>query len=181
MAADWSRAVDIERLADAGERVDFDTPLDVFPRLAGELADATGRAVGHVAVTRERRQPVAVVSVQAVLPLVCQRCLRPVIIEVRSDARVALVADLDAADRLDSSVEPVVVEDGRVALRDLVEEELLLAVPLVPRHEDESQCGPAAVAETAAGTPSAGDPVEAISPDTQKPFAGLGELLKRGP
>jgi uncharacterized protein len=134
-----------------------------------------------VAVTRERGQPVAVVCVQAVLPLVCQRCLRPVRIEVRSDARVALVADLDVADQLDSSVEPVVVEDGRVALRDLVEEELLLAVPLVPRHEDESQCGPGAAVEAAAGTPSEGGPVESSSPDTQKPFAGLGELLKRGP
>jgi uncharacterized protein len=101
-------------------------------------------------------------------------------VEVHSDSRIALVADLDGADRLDSSVEPVVVEDGRVALRDLVEEELLLAVPLVPRHEDESECGPGAVVEAAPGVAPAvpGKPVPA---DTQKPFAGLGELLKRGP
>jgi uncharacterized protein len=180
MAADLSRAVDIERLADSGERVDFDTSLEVFPRLAGELAPVVGRAFGHVAVSRERGQPVAAISVRAVLPLVCQRCLRPVEVEVHSDSRIALVADLDGADRLDSSVEPVVVEDGRVALRDLVEEELLLAVPLVPRHEDESECGPGAVVEAAPGVAPAvpGKPVPA---DTQKPFAGLGELLKRGP
>jgi uncharacterized protein len=180
MAADWSRAVDIERLADAGERVDFDTPLEVFPRLAGELASAAGRASGHVAVSRERGQPVAAISVHAVLPLVCQRCLRPVDVEVRSESRVALVADLDGADRLDSSVEPVVVEEGRVALRDLVEEELLLAVPLVPRHEEESDCGPVAVVETAPGVAPV-VPDAPVPADTQKPFAGLGELLKRGP
>ncbi len=180
MPADWSRAVDIERLADAGERIDFDTRLDVFPRLAGELADGSGRAVGHVEMSRERGQPVAAVCVEAVVPLVCQRCLGPVRIEVLSNARVALVANLDVADRLDSSVEPVVVEGGRVALRDLVEEELLLAVPLVPRHDDETECVPGEAVEAAPGAPST-DPVETGPADTQKPFAGLGELLKRGP
>ena len=59
----------------------------------------------------------------------------------------------------------VLAPEGRIALRDLVEEELLLAVPLVPRHENEADCGRTASTEADV---------------TQTPFAGLGELLKRG-
>jgi uncharacterized metal-binding protein YceD (DUF177 family) len=56
--------------------------------------------------------------------------------------------------------------EGKIALRDLVEEELLLSVPLVPRHDDPRECGVSAD--------------EATEDDgMQKPFAGLGELLKR--
>ena len=62
-------------------------------------------------------------------------------------------------------IEPVLAPDGRIALRDLVEEELLLVVPLVPRHEDEADCGRVASDEADV---------------RQTPFAGLGELLKRG-
>ena len=60
-----------------------------------------------------------------------------------------------------------------MVLRDLVEEEILLAVPLVPRHEDVAGCGPgdAIPAEEAAGDVKRGP--------MNTPFAGLGELLKR--
>lgn len=181
MAADWSRAVEVGRLADAGERLDFDARPAEFPRLVRELAAATGRVQGHLQFARERGQAVVELRLRAVLPLVCQRCLGPVDVEVGSDVRVALVDDLDEADRLDAGIEPVVVEGGRVSPRDLVEEELLLAVPLVPRHEDESKCGTRAAAEAAPGLPRAVPADRPAQVETQKPFAGLGELLKRGP
>jgi uncharacterized protein len=181
MMADWSRSVDVERLADHGDAVAFDVALAEFPRLRAQLASGEGRARGRVELSRERGVAMAHVVVQASLPLVCQRCLRPVHVEVESESRVALVADFAAADRLDSDVEPVMLEEGRVVLRDLVEEELLLAVPLVPRHEQETECGLAPAVE-AVGNPVNEEPENDPEPPvTQKPFAGLGELLKRGP
>ena len=82
-------------------------------------------------------------------------------------------------------VEPVWVESRKVDLREVVEEELLLALPLVPMHAaDDDECGAAAEAAGTAGTPA-----EAMRADdtgdgdveqvTQKPFAELAELLKR--
>jgi uncharacterized protein len=79
-------------------------------------------------------------------------------------------AKADVGEGNEMGLEPTLAPDGRVALSELVEEELLLAVPLVPRHEDLRECGPAAEA----AAPQADE--EAV----QRPFAGLGELLKRG-
>ena len=63
-------------------------------------------------------------------------------------------------------------EGGKVSLRDLAEEELLLALPIVPACEEPESCGNA---------PSlSGDPESAESPDAmRRPFGGLKELLKK--
>jgi uncharacterized protein len=201
MPADWSRPVDVDRLADAGETRDFDADLAGFPRLADQLARPGARARGSLSVARERRVPVVEVEVHARLPLTCQRCLGVVEVPVDSSARVAIVPDLAAADALDADLDPHLAADGKLALRDLVEEQLLLALPLVPRHEDDAQCEPVGAmsshASRVTSTPAAGGSVgaagedtgregahggpveEAGAPVTQKPFAELGELLKR--
>ena len=165
MPADWSRTVDVERLADVGEVREFDLPYAELPRLAAELASLEGVARCRVAFSRERGFPVADIDVRARLPLRCQRCLQTAPLEVAQRSRVWHVAEPAAADRLEAGIEPVLAPDGRIALRDLVEEELLLVVPLVPRHEDEADCGRVSSDEADV---------------KQTPFAGLGELLKRG-
>ncbi len=111
----------------------------------------------------------AEVAVEARLGLRCQRCLKPVWLAVSDVSKVWLVTDPERADELDPGVEPTLAPEGRIALCDLVEEELLLAVPLVPRHEDETQC-------VSTEEQTADHEQEVV----QRPFAGLGELLKRG-
>jgi uncharacterized protein len=201
MPADWSRPLDVDRLADAGEVREFDVDLAEFPRLEEQLARRGARARGSLSVSRERGVPVVEVAVEADIPLVCQRCLGVVEWPVESTARVAIVQDLAAADRLDAELDPFIAADGRLALRDLAEEQLLLALPLVPRHDDDAQCEAAGVAALAgeaerarrqaeedqsAATPqepgregAAGASGQSEAPVTQKPFAELGELLKR--
>ncbi len=196
MPADWSRPVDADRLADAGETREFDVDLAEFPRLVGELARPGARARGSLSVSREQRVPVVDVEVETRLPLVCQRCLGVVEVPVDSRARVAVVADLAAADALGAELDPFIAADGKVVLRDFAEEQLLLALPLVARHDDEAECGAqlaggavaqdeedsgAALSRAGEGRERArGEPDEDPgAPVTQKPFAELGELLKR--
>ncbi|MFZ9709319.1 MAG: YceD family protein [Steroidobacteraceae bacterium] len=167
MPADWSRPIDVERLADAGESREIDASLSSLPRLAPLLAADDGKVHAAIRFDRERGQPVAEVAVEARVPLRCQRCLRPVWFGVSERSKVWLVTDPARADELDPGIEPTLAPEGRIALRDLAEEELLLALPLVPRHERGEECG--TVEEAAPQS-------EAV----QKPFAGLGELLKRG-
>jgi uncharacterized protein len=116
--------------------------------------------------------------------LVCQRCLGPLRLPLSSESRVGLVESMEQADRLPADAEPVWIEDRKVDLDEIVEEELLLALPLVPLHE------PGAAECTATGVVDAreGDKVEGATsmddddaaPVVQTPFAELGELLKRG-
>jgi uncharacterized protein len=63
----------------------------------------------------------------------------------------------------------VTTDPRAVDLHALVEDELLLSLPLVPRHEAED-CGPRALA--------AGPDEEDDARETTRPFAGLRELLK---
>jgi uncharacterized protein len=188
MPADWSRLQDVERLADAGACHEFAVSPRQFPRLRPQLAADDGRVAGQVRVSRVSGRPVVQVTLQAEIPLVCQRCLGRVDVPVEAESLLVVLRDLDEGRGLAPDVEPIVAVDGRVALRDLVEEELLLGLPLVPRHEDRAHCaadedrGPAP--GTDAGPLARRRERESAAPDeaaqeTQTPFAGLGELLKR--
>ncbi|MFO1427144.1 MAG: YceD family protein [Steroidobacteraceae bacterium] len=184
MPPDWSRPVDVERLADRRERLEFRVAPAQFPRLREQLDGNAGEVVGQVEFERLQGVPVAHLVVEARVPLTCQRCMRPVIVPIESDTRVALVEDLDAADRLPTGLDSVFAEGGRVVLRELVEEELLLGLPLVARHEAAAELQGDAVADCAAQErpeqPVAARAEGAPQEVTQKPFAELGELLKRG-
>src|SRR5436189_95264 len=67
-------------------------------------------------------------------------------------------------------------EGDTLSVRDLVDEEIMLAMPHVARHAEDSECAgrelslPGQESETAE---------EAAAAQVQKPFAQLGELLKR--
>ena len=172
MSEDWSKLRDIDPLADGHARVDFCIPLGQFPRIAPELARREGSATGSVRFAREAGVPVAEVSVEATLALACQRCFGALEWPVRARGRVALVAGSTEADRSPAELETILAPEHRISLRELVEEELLLALPLAALHP-EAACGAAANAAATAQQPAA------PSEDRQRPFAGLNELMKR--
>jgi uncharacterized protein len=110
--------------------------------------------------------------VEAELPLICQRSLRPYLEPVKRHSLLAVVESLAEQDQLPEYYEPVLVEHGRMALLDLVEDELLLAVPQVPRDP--------AVEEVVVSTGPAGDVGDgAPGEPTQRPFEGLAGLLRK--
>jgi uncharacterized metal-binding protein YceD (DUF177 family) len=69
-------------------------------------------------------------------------------------------------------LEPYETQGGRVALQDVVEEELLLALPLVATHAATDAC------KALAPTLEESDDVPSVAA-AQRPFAGLKELLGR--
>ena len=70
------------------------------------------------------------------VPLQCQRCLRPVVIEVQVERSFLFVHGEDAAAQIDNDIEEDVLPITRALdLRELIEDEVLLALPLVPRHD----------------------------------------------
>lgn len=72
----------------------------------------------------------------ATVLLQCQRCLRPIAMPVVVDRRFRFVADEDTAAKLDEELDDEVLAlQPAFDLRALVEDEMLLALPLVPRHE----------------------------------------------
>jgi uncharacterized protein len=173
MSEDWSKLRDVDPLADGRVRLDFAIPLAEFPRLRAQLASADGAATGHVSFGREQGFAVGDVEVAARVALICQRCLEPFELALESAGRAALVADAAEADRVPGDFETTLAPGHRVSVRDLVEEELLLALPIVPRHAQEcSPRGRPAFSEPPPGEPDATE-------ERHRPFERLDELFNR--
>jgi uncharacterized protein len=75
-------------------------------------------------------------AAQAVLPLTCQRCLGPVDMPVSFERSFRFVATEELAAALDEeSEEDVLVSSREFKLLELIEDELLMGLPAVPKHE----------------------------------------------
>ena len=99
---------------------------DVQWRATGERLPLAGAGV----------QPSLLVHASTVVTLECQRCLRPIRVALRADRRIFFVEGEDAAAALDAEAEDdVLALTPALDLPMLLEDELLLALPLVPRHD----------------------------------------------
>ena len=91
-------------------------------------------------------------KVHANLVLECQRCLNA--LELSLDQDFELLIDADDELACDSSLDSIYSEDGYIDVFEIVEDELILALPLVPLHED-SACNehwPVAANDAETGT-----------------------------
>lgn len=104
------------------------------------------------------------------LRMTCQRCLGPVDVEVSFDRAFRFVAtEALAAVEDDESEEDVLVLSSSFNLVELVEDELLMAMPVVPKH---TSCP--TVVQLAAADPDFSDGPS----DKPHPFAVLQQLKK---
>jgi len=166
----WSTPLEVERLADRGADVDFAVPLAELGGLRSARAGVAGNVHGRVHFGREAGVAVAELNLSGTATLVCQRCLQPMELHVDSNVRVGLIGSEAEIARVPADLEPMLAPGGRVSIGELVTEEMLLSLPIVPLHGDDAGCG--------AASPSAGAPGRAAEA-TQRPFASLAELLKR--
>jgi uncharacterized protein len=174
MSLGWSRRAPVDTLVGTEAAIDFRIPLAELPRVSHELSAADGEAEGKVRFSRQLGQAVADLEVVAQPEVICQRCMQAMRWPVKVKSRIALVSDYSAADRVPEGLEVFLVEGDSVSVRDLVDEEVLLALPHVARHEEGSEC-----AGREMQLPGHEEQAEEAGSDVQKPFAQLGELLKR--
>ena len=175
MSLGWFRRAPVDTLVGTGTAMDFAIPLGELPRVSQQLAATGGEARGRVRFSRQLGQAVADLEVDAQPEVICQRCMQPMRWPVKLQSRVALVSDYDAADRVPGGLEVFLVEADSVSVRDLVDEEVMLALPHVPRHAEDSECAGRALRLPGQDV----EPDETDDAQVQKPFAQLGELLKR--
>lgn len=109
-------------------------PLAAFPRLQGLLLDTQGEVRYSLQFdTDALRIPYVELHVDTELPLACQRSLQRFEFPVRVVQRLGLVRDEADEAGLPGEYEALLVaEDGQLQMLDLIEDELVLAVPAVP-------------------------------------------------
>lgn len=139
MSADLPAELDVWRAVSGRRRFSGRVALADLDRLASALnvdPKQLGSAEARYSIGFDRDPiagPFAELETEADLPLVCQRSLEPFLLPVRISQRLGLISKEEQADALPEEYEPVLVpESGLLAGRDLVEDELILAVPAIP-------------------------------------------------
>jgi len=154
--------------------------LDALPRLAeavlglGDLEGA-GRLVRY-RLSFERGQGARALvrgRVEAVLLLPCQRCLDAMALPVSLELALGLLGSEGELAALDESLDPVLIEDDEAQPLEWIEDELLLAIPSIPRHAS-------GLCEAPVDGASQGlsDRLDVVEPKAN-PFAALAALRGR--
>jgi uncharacterized protein len=136
--------IDGFEFASAGATQQGVWPLSDFPRLRDMLATHAGEVAYEIRGVRdERGRPGLRLKVDGTLALRCQRCLEPMSFAVKTDETLVLAATLAEihAEPADAHAPDRVVAGREMALRELIEDELILALPYAPRHESCSAAG----------------------------------------
>ncbi len=173
------KRLDVAAFAAAGDELEGRWSVERLPRLtAATLPPADGTARGGVAwqVRGERAallnagvQPVLAIGADVEVTLECQRCLQPMTVLLEAERSIFFVEGEDGAAALDAdSEDDVLALTPALDLEALIEDELLLALPLIPRHGICPQPLPRPFIDEE-GAPAAAD----------NPFAALA-ALKRG-
>lgn len=137
--------IDTFALARTGASRQGDVSLSGFERLLNDLPEQVegSRVTWEVVGTSDSSGRLFMrLQVQAVMAMVCQRCMEPFDYPVQVDTKLEVVQseseltdenDTDAA--LDDDTPDQIVGSHRFDILELVEDELIMAVPYVPRHD----------------------------------------------
>ncbi|CAL1239619.1 YceD family protein [Candidatus Methylocalor cossyra] len=148
--------------ADKKRRIRGAYRLLAMDRVRDLLLSPEGDAEVELEFRREGRHAVVAGQITAELTLQCQCCLERLSWPVRTEVRLGIVRSIDEAKRLPDDLEPLLVEsEAAVKPMDIVQDELVLAIPIIPQHRS-------------CALPWRGDATERPA----HPFAALAQLKK---
>lgn len=142
MSSSWKEShghlpgtIDPIQLAERGARLTGTLPLKSMPRLAQGSLKGSGDVNVDLAFEREEGQQVFVMhgTLRVTLRVTCQRCLEPMNLELEAAPWLVLTKSGERLQRQEGEAD-ILVADKPLALSEVVEEELLLALPMVPLH-----------------------------------------------
>lgn len=170
MASDLPEHLDPIRFCDQKAALQGSIKLSKFNNLKPLLAsdDEAVEVVLNFSRDSEKR---AVIRTHycGVLNLICQRCLQDYAKEFDIEAQLAVIETLEQAHDLPDELDPLLFQGELVSTKDMIEEELLLLIPMVPRC-DRQGCKDQYPHEEVEMTPQE---------DTHRPFSGLDILIKK--
>jgi uncharacterized protein len=124
------------RLAEAGVSLHGTFFVKDMLRLSPSLADNSGQVEVDVKFGVDEQGTRFIRGhMETELKLQCQRCMEPYIYAIIGDFLSGVVKSEDEAKRLSEVYDPVLAVDGMLALQDIIEDELIIGLPIVPMHE----------------------------------------------
>lgn len=128
------------------KRVDLRGTVAVaaLPRLVDTVLAPDGEVAWALHFGREDGVAAITGSVAAELTLQCQCCMESLLWRVDGQIRLGVVRTLEKADKLPEAYEPLLLdESSQVCLLDIIEDEVLLALPIIPQHSHACRAIPA--------------------------------------
>ena len=131
-----SRAGTVDGLAFARgrEEVSGSMRIDDLPRLTNSGCKAATLQYTLRGGESAKRRPSLTLAITGQVRLVCQRCLEPLEIPLAATCELELAETLAEIDAADDPADRVLAARA-MAIADLVEDEAILALPMVPMHE----------------------------------------------
>jgi uncharacterized protein len=163
--------IDVRRYADSGRHLQGELSLAQLTRLSKlvEVNEYSQMFPLTLDFSRmDNGQRVIKGHVSGSVSMICQRCLEPVEIILDCDISLGLVVDDAEAELLPDELDPLIAGES-TQLYELLEDELLLAMPIVPLHD---HCEPPVLIES-----KQSDNEE--STGRENPFAVLAGLKKK--
>lgn len=166
------------------------TPIALLPRLCESLTAPDGEVRWQLHFRRQGNVAAITGSVTTELILQCQCCLERLIWPVEAPINLGVVTSLDEANLLPEPFEPLLLDtETQISLLDIVEDEVILALPIIPRHPQVCQAMPPPPdnirqhpASNARRPVQRAEPgiaeQETDDPDGEHPFGVLAALLK---
>ncbi len=127
--------IDPVHLADKRGELKGQIPLKNLDRLAKMLINDTGMVAVDLFFGREGRLAKVEGHIKAVLELECQNCLEAVDWPIDCTIKLGIVTSMDQANRLPEDYEPLMVEEEKILLKNIIEDEILLILPAFPKHQ----------------------------------------------
>jgi uncharacterized protein len=163
--------IDPMRLAAKGDCLQGQLQIASMQRLSSLLHDASGNVAVELQFdVDESQRSILKLHLQTTLGMICMRCGQPMTLAIDSRSILGLVASEKDADELPEGYEPLVITPEPMTLSDIVEDELLLALPIVAMHED-NQCHTEWLQEDEA--------VSSSDTTKENPFAVLADLKSK--
>jgi uncharacterized protein len=122
------------RFADNASRLRGSLLIKDMLRLKTSLADESGEVSASLQFDKKSGIRFLKGQIEAKITLICQRCLQPYVQEIIDDFQLGIVGTEEGVKRLPEDYEPLLVTNEVIVLRDVVEDELILRLPIVPMH-----------------------------------------------
>ena len=136
MAPDLPLMIEPAKLAVSEKRLEGQVPLSKLGRISDLILERDGAVSYSLAFARDDMGIVQISGdLTAPLTVTCQRCLGIMQLQLRCQVNVGVIDDQQQIDELPETLEPVIAEERRISLLQLLEDELLLGMPLAPVHE----------------------------------------------
>ena len=161
--------IDPTHLADTRGELKGQIPISSLDRLTKMLIDDSGSITVDLYFSREGKVPIIEGRIKAILQLECQKCLEAIEWPIEETIKLGIVKSIEQANRLPEELEPLMIEEDKILLKNIIEDEIILILPAYPKHEH--NCFSLEINKTE-------QIVNEETPSRENPFSILAKLKK---